>query len=86
MLQGWLFTKVLSRIKLLASFAMNRVDYFTYECNLILGHGRLARLVWVHDLSGFSPSPGGKPISVGDLLYSTSYGRGGPFHVNLLVC
>ena len=45
---------------------MNHVDYFTDECNLMLGHGRLARLVWVQDLIGVSPSPGGKPISVGE--------------------
>ena len=47
---------------------MNRVDYSTDECNFILSHGRLARVVWVvQDIIGVSPSPGGKPISVGDL-------------------
>ena len=29
--------KVPSRIKLLASFAINRVDYFTDECNFEIG-------------------------------------------------
>ena len=43
-------------IKLLASFAMSRVDYFTDECNFMLGRGRLARPVWaVQGLIGVIP-------------------------------